>query len=189
MRQSQAKVDGKAGKAVYAMALAMMLLLARMAAAQEVPSRRILVSIPDRKLALIENGEVVRVYPVAVGAEVSQSPSGEFTIVNRVANPTYYHPHKVIGPGPANPLGSRWIGLSQPHYGIHGTNEPRSIGKAASHGCIRMAKRDLEELFTLVQVGDTVEIRAERDEEVAQVFGGATDAPAAVAVAATEGNR
>lgn len=189
MGRSRAEAGRKASK-LYAMALATLVLLARMAAAQEAASaRRILVSVPDRKLALIENGEVVRVYPVAVGAEVTQSPSGEFTIVNRVSNPTYYHPHKVIGPGPENPLGSRWIGLSQPHYGIHGTNEPWSIGKAASHGCIRMAKRDLEELFTLVQVGDTVEIRAERDLEVAQVFGAATDAPATVAVAATDGNR
>ena len=188
MGRSREQAGRKASNKLYALALATMILLARMSAAQEVASaRRILVSIPDRKLALIENGEVVRVYPVAVGAQVSASPSGEFTIVNRVTDPTYYHPHKVIGPGPANPLGTRWIGLSQPHYGIHGTNEPWSIGKAASHGCISMAKRDLEELFTLVQVGDTVEIRTERDEEVAQVFGGAMEAPATVALAAAGG--
>ena len=85
--------------------------------------------------------------------------------------PTYYHPGKVIGAGASNPLGTRWIGLDRPHYGIHGTNVPSSIGKAASHGCIRMAKRDLEELFTLVRVGDTVVIRAEADEMTAQIFG------------------
>jgi len=77
----------------------------------------------------------------------------------------------VIGLGASNPLGNRWIGLNQKGYGIHGTNEPRSIGKAASHGCIRMAKADLEELFTLVSVGDEVEIRGERDEQTAQWFG------------------
>lgn len=177
----QANWDSK----LYAIALAMMMVMARMAAAQETATtRRILVSVPDRKLALIEDDQVVRVYPVAVGAQVSQSPSGVFTIVNRLVDPTYYHPHKVIGPGPANPLGSRWIGLDQPHYGIHGTNEPWSIGKAASHGCIRMAKRDLEELFSLVQVGDTVEIRGERDDEVAQIFGGASETPATTVVAA-----
>lgn len=170
---------------IHSMALAMLVLLARMAGAQEVAStRRILVSIPDRKLALIEDGQLVRVYPVAVGAEVSQSPDGEFTVVNRVVNPAYYHPHKVIPPGPENPLGTRWIGLSREHYGIHGTNEPWSIGKAASHGCIRMARRDLEELFSLVRVGDTVEIRGERDSEVAQIFGGAVDAPATAAMVA-----
>ncbi len=86
-------------------------------------------------------------------------------------NPTYYRPGKVIGPGAANPLGNRWIGLNQKGYGIHGTNEPKSIGKAASHGCIRMAKADLEELFTLIGVGDEVEIRSESDEQTAQWFG------------------
>ena len=165
--------DGTLGK-WQAAALAAVIVVARFAGAQQLgaqeqtavtpqSTRLIVVSIPDRKLALIEDGEVVRVYPVAVGARVSESPNGEFTIVNRITNPTYYHPGKVIGPGPENPIGTRWIGLSQPHYGIHGTNEPQSIGKAASHGCIRMARRDLEELFTLVRVGDTVEIVGERN--------------------------
>lgn len=135
------------------------------------PQRQVLVSIEDRKLALIEDGRVLKVYPVAVGAEETPSPDGEFKIVNRLEKPTYYHPGKVIAAGAANPLGTRWIGLSHPHYGIHGTNVPSSIGKAASHGCIRMAKRDLEELFTLIHVGDTVTIRATADEQTAQVFG------------------
>ena len=55
------------------------------------------------------------------------------------------------------------MGLDTKGYGIHGTNAPKSIGKAASHGCIRMAKRDLEELFSMVKAGDAVEIRGERD--------------------------
>ena len=135
------------------------------------PERQVLVSIPDRKLALIEDGQVVKVYSVAVGAESTPSPDGEFKIINRVDKPTYYHPGKVIPTGRSNPLGTRWIGLNKPHYGIHGTNEPRSIGKAASHGCIRMARKDLEELFTLVRPGDTVIIRAEQDELTARIFG------------------
>jgi len=77
----------------------------------------------------------------------------------------------VIGPGADNPLGTRWMGLNLKGFGIHGTNVPSSIGKAASHGCVRMAKRDLEELFELVEVGDVVVIRGERDEEVAGIFG------------------
>jgi hypothetical protein len=72
------------------------------------------------------------------------------------------------------------MGLSQKGFGIHGTNAPRSIGKAASHGCIRMAKADLEELFELVKVGDEVEIRGEADEETAAIF---SPAPVTVAVA------
>ena len=137
-------------------------------------TRFILISIPDRQLALIDNGEVVKVYPVAVGKISTPSPEGDFTVTNRTVNPTYYHEGKVIPPGKSNPLGTRWMGLSLKGYGIHGTNAPKSIGKAASHGCIRMAKKDLEELFTLVKVGDAVTIRSERDELVAQVFGGNT---------------
>jgi L,D-transpeptidase catalytic domain len=67
-------------------------------AASDSPVRKIVVSIPDRKLALIEDGEVIRVYPVAVGALESPTPDGEFQIVNRLTSPTYYHPGKVIGP-------------------------------------------------------------------------------------------
>ncbi len=134
--------------------------------------REIVVSIPDRKLALVEDGRVLKIYKVAVGAGVSPSPTGNFAVVNRLTQPTYYHPHKVIPPGPDNPLGTRWIGLNKKGFGIHGTNEPRSIGRPASHGCIRMARRDLEELFRLVRVGDEVQIVGERDEFTAQIFGG-----------------
>ncbi|MBV8206559.1 MAG: L,D-transpeptidase [Acidobacteria bacterium] len=133
----------------------------------------VLVSIPDRRLALIDSGRVVRTFPVAVGTESTPSPTGEFRVVSRLVDPTYYHPGQVVPPGPQNPLGTRWIGLSKKGFGIHGTNAPRSIGKAASHGCIRMAKSDLEQLFTMVRTGDVVMIRGERDAQVAQVFGGA----------------
>ena len=133
--------------------------------------RRVLVSIPDRKLALLENGKVRKVYRVAVGKASTPSPVGGFKVVNRVSNPTYYHKGQVIPPGDGNPVGSRWIGLSATSYGIHGTNQPNSIGKAASTGCIRMGKHDVEELFALLEVGDAVEIRAERDEQIAAVFG------------------
>ena len=64
------------------------------------------------------------------------------------------------------------MGLSVKGYGIHGTNEPKSIGKAASHGCIRMAQKDLEEMYEMVSVGDSVELVGERNEETAQLFGG-----------------
>ncbi len=136
--------------------------------------RWVLVSIPDRKLALFANGKVVRIYRVAVGKTSTPSPVGEFTIANRVTNPTYYHKGQVIGAGKGNPVGTRWMGLSAKSYGIHGTNQPNSIGKAASTGCIRMGKHDLEELFAIVDVGDTVQIRAERDEQIAAVFGTGT---------------
>jgi lipoprotein-anchoring transpeptidase ErfK/SrfK len=133
-------------------------------------TRFIMISIPDRQLALVDNGQVIKTFPVAVGKDSTPSPDGDFTVVNRTENPTYYHKGKVIKPGKSNPLGTRWMGLSQKGYGIHGTNVPSSIGKAASHGCFRMAKKDVEELFKLVRVGDAVIVRGERDELVAQVF-------------------
>ena len=133
--------------------------------------RKLVVSIPHRKLALIEDGKVSKVYSVAVGAQVSPSPTGSFAVKTRLMKPTYYHPGKVLPAGPGNPLGTRWIGLSTKGYGIHGTNVENSIGKAASHGCIRMHRKDLEELFANVQVGDQVEIRGEADAELASIFG------------------
>lgn len=135
--------------------------------------RRIVVSIPDRKLALIENGRATKLYDVAVGAPVSPSPTGEFQIVQRLENPTYYKPGVVIGPGVGNPLGTRWMGLNVKGFGIHGTDRPDSIGHNASHGCIRLRNRDIEDLFARVKVGDRVSLIAERSDEVAQIFGGA----------------
>ena len=133
--------------------------------------RVIVVSLEDRKLALVEDGQVKKVYTVAVGKPSTPSPVGTFTIARRVMNPTYSHDGRIVPPGPGNPVGTRWMGLSIPGYGIHGTNVPSSIGKAASHGCIRMAKKDLEELYPMVEVGDTVELIGQRNQETAQLFG------------------
>jgi hypothetical protein len=138
---------------------------------QSAPVRRIVVSLEDRKLALVEDGQVKKVYTVAVGKPSTPSPVGTFTIERRIANPTYHHDGKTVLPGPHNPVGTRWMGLSIRGYGIHGTNEPKSIGNAASHGCIRMSKADLEEFYELVAVGDTVELVGERNEETAHLFG------------------
>ena len=141
-----------------------------------------MVSLEDRKLALVEDGQVKKVYTVAVGKPSTPSPVGTFTIERRVANPTYRHDGKTILPGPGNPVGTRWMGLSKHGYGIHGTNEPKSIGKAASHGCIRMSRADLEEFYGLVAVGDTVELVGQRNDETAQLFGDGQN-PAAPAAA------
>jgi lipoprotein-anchoring transpeptidase ErfK/SrfK len=143
---------------------------AQSAETTEKPERQIVVSIPHRQLAVVEAGQVVKIYAVAVGADESPSPEGDFTVTRRLENPTYYHPGKVIGPGKSNPLGTRWIGLNKKGYGIHGTNVPASIGKAAYHGCIRMRQADLEELFAMTNVGDKVVIRKDVDAEVAQIF-------------------
>jgi lipoprotein-anchoring transpeptidase ErfK/SrfK len=138
--------------------------------AATVTTRRVVVSIPDRKLAVIENNEVVQVFAVAVGAPATPSPVGTFTVVNRVANPTYYHSGKVVAPGPRNPLGTRWIGLSQKGYGIHGTDNQASVGFAKSHGCIRLRTTDIERLFERLRPGDIVEFHAERTLEIDRLF-------------------
>src|SRR6202789_1659266 len=140
-------------------------------ATAETPRRLIVVSLEDRKLALIEDGKVLKTYGVSVGKPSTPSPVGTYAIERRVANPTYSHNGKTVLPGPNNPVGTRWMGLSIHGYGIHGTNEPNSIGRAASHGCIRMARTDLEELYALVAEGDTVEMIGQRNQETAQLFG------------------
>lgn len=158
------KLSGLAAMAIAAM-------FSKAAIAQQAATHReIVVSLEDRRLALIEDGQIRKIYTVAVGKPSTPSPEGTFTIERRVANPTYQHDGKTVPPGPRNPVGTRWMGLSKPGYGIHGTNEPRSIGKAASHGCIRMAKADLEEFYALVAVGDTVRLVGERNQETARLF-------------------
>jgi lipoprotein-anchoring transpeptidase ErfK/SrfK len=143
------------------------------------PARRIVISIAGRKLALIEGGEVVKVYPIAVGAKATPSPTGVFKIANRIPHPTWYGPHhNIVPPGKANPLGTRWMGLTHRGYGIHGTNDPRSIGRNVSHGCIRMRKADVEELFEIVKVGDSVEMVGAPTEALAWIFAAADETAA-----------
>ena len=132
--------------------------------------RRLVVSIPDRRLVVVENDRAVETYEVAVGAAATPSPVGVFTIVNRVSNPTYYRPGKIVAPGPHNPLGTRWMGLSVKGYGIHGTDKPQSIGYARSQGCIRLRNSDVERLFERVRPGDVVELHAERTPDIASFF-------------------
>ena len=135
------------------------------------PKRLIVVSLEDRKLALLEDGQVKKVYPVAVGKPSTPSPEGTFTIERRVTNPTYHHNGKVVPPGPGNPVGTRWMGLSIHGYGIHGTNEPQinRQGRVAwmhPHGQGRPRRA-----LPAGSVGDTVELVGQRNEETAQLFG------------------
>jgi lipoprotein-anchoring transpeptidase ErfK/SrfK len=147
----------------------------------EDPTRRLIVSIPDRNIVLMEDGHVLKVYPIAVGKKSTPSPNGNFHIVSRVVKPTWYKPGMTVAPGPANPLGTRWMGLGYKGYGIHGTNMPHSIGKAASHGCIRMRNHDVEELFELVQVGDPVDLVTEVNADLAKALSDDTSETATVA--------
>jgi lipoprotein-anchoring transpeptidase ErfK/SrfK len=110
---------------------------------------------------------LVRVFRVAVGQPAYPTPTGRFRIVSKQRNPWWYPPNtgwasgaKPIPPGPGNPLGTRWMGLSVGAVGIHGTYNSASIGGFASHGCIRMYLHQAEWLYERVRIGTTVFIRA-----------------------------
>lgn len=154
--------------------------------AAKIRDRQIVISIADRQLAVMDSGQVLKIYPIAVGAGVSPSPDGDFVIVNHAKDPIYRHADKEIAPGKDNPLGTRWMGLSLKGYGIHGTNVQSSVGKPVSHGCFRMRKHDVEELYGLMQVGDKVTVRREHDAVIAKIFDAPVIAPATTSTLAAE---
>ncbi|WP_442593647.1 L,D-transpeptidase family protein [Neobacillus sp. D3-1R] len=105
------------------------------------------VSLGQRKLTLFHNGQIYKIYPIAIGKILTQTPLGEYVIVNRE-------------PQPGGPFGVMWLSLSRRGYGIHGTNNPSSIGKAVSHGCIRMYNKDVLEVARLAPNGTRVVIQS-----------------------------
>jgi lipoprotein-anchoring transpeptidase ErfK/SrfK len=114
-------------------------------------------------LTLYNGMKVVRKFGVATGQAVYPTPLGRFQIVVKWKNPWWYPPsspwaqgEKPVPPGPGNPLGTRWMGLSSPGVGIHGTPQDGSIGYSLSHGCIRMHIPQAEWLFDHVEVGTPV---------------------------------
>jgi lipoprotein-anchoring transpeptidase ErfK/SrfK len=155
--------------------------------------RRIVINVPAMTLDLYENGEKVKSYRTAVGRPKTPSPVGNFRIGTKVVDPTWYGPDQVVEPGPQNPVGTRWIGLSKRGYGIHGTNAPKSIGRAASHGCIRMRNADVEDLFRRVAIGDEVEIiyevRTADGKLLPDIYGLAVAEAVTTATAASAGGR
>jgi lipoprotein-anchoring transpeptidase ErfK/SrfK len=121
----------------------------------------------SNRLHLYQGMRAWRVFPVATGQPSYPTPLGRFDIVVKWRNPWWYPPAsrwakglKPVPPGPGNPLGTRWMGLSAPGVGIHGTPDAASIGYSASHGCIRMRIPDAEWLFRHVAIGTTVFIVA-----------------------------
>jgi len=109
----------------------------------------IYVNLATRRLSFHEGDRIAKTYTVGVGKPSTPTPTGDFTIIEKIINP-------------GGVLGSRWMGLSIPtgKYGIHGTNNPSSIGGYVSNGCIRMYNHDVEELFPKVQIGTPVNIRS-----------------------------
>ena len=120
---------------------------------------RLVVDKSKLILSLYLNDRLVKVYPVGIGLEDYYTPTGKFEIVNKLVNPDWYAPDGVYPYGdPKNVLGTRWMGISSPGYGIHGTTQPETVGKKSSQGCIRMLNKDVEELYDLVPVGTPVVI-------------------------------
>ena len=141
--------------------------------------RLLILDRRQRLLRVIDNGREVRRYPVAVGMPGWETPVGQFTVIEKTANPKWEHPAngQVLPPGPNNPLGSRWIGFhrdcsgrsgfnGQEHLvvkgcvtaGFHGTPNRASVGQAVSHGCVRLFDEHAKELFDLVSLGTPVTV-------------------------------
>jgi lipoprotein-anchoring transpeptidase ErfK/SrfK len=127
----------------------------------------IVIRRSSNHLLLYRYDRLRRTFGVATGQSVYPTPLGRFRIEVKWRNPWWYPPNsrwargqKPIPPGPNNPLGTRWMGLSAPGVGIHGTPNPASIGYSVSHGCIRMYIADAEWLFNVVDIGTTVFIVA-----------------------------
>jgi L,D-transpeptidase ErfK/SrfK len=137
-----------------------------------VVNRSLIINIPQRILFLFEDDTLVRAFPVALGRPTWPTPTGFFSILTKETDPTWDVPSSIqremeregkepvekVPPGPDNPLGDRWFGLSLPGVGIHGTNAPASIYHHQTHGCIRLHPDDIRALFDRVPVGATGEI-------------------------------
>ncbi|NCU18058.1 L,D-transpeptidase family protein [Pallidibacillus pasinlerensis] len=106
---------------------------------------RIEVNRQNRVLRLYRNNVLQKDYPIAVGRMLHGTPTGQYVIINKA-------------PNPGGPFGTMWMSLSKEHYGIHGTNDLTSIGKAVSRGCIRMYNKDVEELARTIPIGTLVTI-------------------------------
>jgi lipoprotein-anchoring transpeptidase ErfK/SrfK len=117
----------------------------------------------SKRLRYFKGARLVRTFGVATGQSAFPTPTGSYEIVTMQRNPWWYPPPSdwaadadPVPPGPGNPLGTRWMGISAPYVGIHGTPDAASIGYSASHGCVRMRISEAEWLFNHVDVGTPV---------------------------------
>jgi lipoprotein-anchoring transpeptidase ErfK/SrfK len=131
---------------------------------QEQPLR-LEIKLSRRQVTLYRGSKAVKSYAIAVGRAGWETPQGTFQVKQMFRNPTWIHPLKkgIIIPGgdPENPLGRYWIGFwsnGKNWIGFHGTDNPKSVGKAVSHGCIRMYNADIEQLFKKVSLGTEVKV-------------------------------
>jgi hypothetical protein len=120
----------------------------------------IILNIPEYTLRLIDGKTILKQYEVAVGTPIEQTPVGKFAVTFKEVNPTWYPASGFVDktpvpPGPDNPLGSRWIEFA-PGFGIHGTYKVWTVDYPVSGGCVRMYNPDVEELYSLVDIGTPV---------------------------------
>ena len=132
----------------------------------QLSAERIVVHLNQFRMFLIRDGKRVFSAPIAVGQPAYPTPTGHYEIISKIKNPTWVPPNspwaaglEPIPPGASNPLGTRWIGTSAPNIGFHATPQDYSVGHAASHGCMRMHRADVERLYDLIRVGTPVDIQ------------------------------
>ncbi len=125
---------------------------------EEPPSNGIYIDQSEKAVYFFQDGELANIWPCATGKAETPTPTGRFEVTVTLENPTWYWEGKAIPPGPDNGLGDWFIGINKKGYGLHGTNEPPSIGTAASHGCVRMYNDDAGALVKLVSPGTPVVI-------------------------------
>ncbi len=131
------------------------------------PKNGLVLNVPERGLYLFRDGVFADFIPVSVGrAPEAKTPLGSFSIIEKIIDPTWFPTAgsgetEPVPPGPDNPLGDRWIGLSAQYVGIHGTNDPLNVGAPVTRGCIRCYPEEVRALFPKVQVGMPVRIEYE----------------------------
>ena len=119
---------------------------------------KILIDKSQNVLMLLGDNDIVKVYRISTG-ENNCTPAGTFKIMNKIMDPVWYTEKAIVpAESPENVLGSRWMGLDLPGYGIHGTVSPEKIGQQATKGCVRMVNSEVEELCTIVPIGTEVTI-------------------------------
>lgn len=129
-------------------------------------STAVVLNLPERMIYLFRGGQVAGFWGVAIGGPQYPTPDGNFRVIAKEKNPTWLPPswleQPAIGPGPDNPLGDRWIQITGDMVGIHGTNNPDSIGGVASLGCIRLYPESVHTLYDQVGVGTPVYVTYEQ---------------------------
>ena len=124
---------------------------------------RLRLSLSERRVYVYRGNTVEASYPVAIGRAGWETPPGEFSVFSQIVDPGWTNPftNEVAPPGPDNPLGERWIGFwsdGNNVIGFHGTPNRDSVGKAASHGCVRMYNEDVRALYEVVAIGTPVTV-------------------------------